>query len=149
MKRSACDEGKQRYLYFVICCGRVNVGLAKNVQKRVSSLQIGNPDEIHLYGYIKGTAADEKRLHAEMREHRTRGEWFRWNAITKGIVDFEVANEIRNRNRGNAGETYNLHDYRDVIRLNKRLEKDILSNIRPFASDSQDPTPSEGDTLSS
>ena len=100
------------------------MGLAKDVARRVSSLQIGNPVEIHLYGFIKGTAADEKRLHREMWEHRIRGEWFEWNTTTKGIVDFEVANEIRNRNRGNAGDIFNLHDYRDVLRLKKSMRKE-------------------------
>lgn len=117
------------YVYFILCNGRLKVGRAKNVSRRVSSLQIGNPVQLHLYAFVKGTQADEKRIHAEMHQHHIRGEWFNWNAATKRIVDFEVAEEIRNRRRGNRGDTYNFHDWNDVLRFRKNFkDKDVIAD---------------------
>lgn len=114
------------FVYFILCNGRLKVGRAKNVHRRVSALQIGNPVQLHLYAFVKGRQADEKRIHAEMRRHHIRGEWFNWNAATKRVVDFEVAEEIRNRRRGSRGDTYNLHEWNDVLRLKKNVSNKPL-----------------------
>jgi hypothetical protein len=59
-------------------CSPVKVGVARDIGRRKSDLQTGNPLELKLLGWI--TAADdfktERDLHRRLATRRGRGEWF-------------------------------------------------------------------------
>jgi hypothetical protein len=59
------------------CC-RIKIGVAKDIEKRRSNLQTGNPSELRLLGWIHSEAAFEleRRLHQHFRATHIRGEWF-------------------------------------------------------------------------
>lgn len=56
--------------------GPVKIGVSGDVEARVRSLQVAHAAELKVIGTRPGTARDEARLHAELAEHRIRGEWF-------------------------------------------------------------------------
>ncbi|HCL66757.1 MAG TPA: hypothetical protein DIC56_18355 [Rhizobium sp.] len=59
-------------------CSPIKVGVAKDIGRRKSDLQTGNPLELKLLGWI--TSADdfktERDLHRRLASRRGRGEWF-------------------------------------------------------------------------
>jgi hypothetical protein len=59
--------------------GPIKIGYGKNVDYRISNLQMGNPVQLRLLG--KALADDalavEELLHDRFREYRIRGEWYR------------------------------------------------------------------------
>jgi hypothetical protein len=66
------------HLYVLQCGTRFKIGVTNNIEKRIASLQTGNPEEIVLL-YIeereKPTKA-EKYLHRCFQKNRLKGEWF-------------------------------------------------------------------------
>lgn len=70
------------YVYFIKCHAEdqpIKIGWsAKKPQMgRLADLQIASPFELEVIAYIRGTVADERRLHKEFIEHHIRGEWFK------------------------------------------------------------------------
>jgi hypothetical protein len=57
--------------------GCVKIGIARNLQSRISCLQIGCPDMLVLLASVSGGAKEEAFLHHHLRRHRVRGEWFK------------------------------------------------------------------------
>ncbi len=57
---------------------RVKIGVAKDIEKRRTNLQTGNPSAIQLLGWINTEAAFdlERQLHRHFETTRVRGEWF-------------------------------------------------------------------------
>lgn len=60
----------------------IKIGVAKDIKKRQSDLQTGNPYPLALMGWIESEDAYrvEKRLHRQFAKHRQAGEWFRLEA---------------------------------------------------------------------
>lgn len=56
----------------------IKIGVAKDIEKRRSNLQTGNPSAIRLLGWIntEETFKLERRLHGYFAATRVRGEWF-------------------------------------------------------------------------
>lgn len=82
-------KGVQGYVYLII---EVNsgggltygkIGYSVNPEKRVTELQTANPRPLALLYKMKGTEADEKRLHRKYRKDNVLQEWFR---ITKPLL---------------------------------------------------------------
>lgn len=82
---SPCTEDKWREaheklgsVYFILDAdnNRVKVGHSRDPWKRLRQLQTGSSAKLKLIGIIAGNAEVEKRLHADLREHRVQGEWF-------------------------------------------------------------------------
>lgn len=70
-------------IYFIVddYDGPIKIGISKNVDKRLSTLQTGNPRELKLMAWIvtQGKSEDhetEQKLHRFFSEYRVRGEWF-------------------------------------------------------------------------
>jgi hypothetical protein len=57
--------------------GCIKIGIASNLQSRISCLQIGCPDMLVLLASVPGGAKEESFLHEHLRRHRVRGEWFK------------------------------------------------------------------------
>lgn len=77
------------FVYFVLdaTAEQIKIGHAKDPHARHRSLQVGNPNEIHLLGWIKQRVpvALERELHERFKAHRVRGEWFE---CSEEIVDY-------------------------------------------------------------
>ena len=71
-------------IYFIRCGkkGPIKIGYAKDVEKRMADLQIGNPYQLFLIAAVpvKSMAHGkqvEKWLHQRFKTQHIRGEWFR------------------------------------------------------------------------
>lgn len=64
-------------VYFIQSGTRVKIGVATNVRDRLSGLQIGSPEPLHVLAVIENAGLSEEReLHAKFARHHIRGEWF-------------------------------------------------------------------------
>lgn len=62
---------------YVAKCGKYHkIGYSKTPERRVESLQTGNPEPVVLVGTIEGTKDTELQLHQQFHAKRVRGEWF-------------------------------------------------------------------------
>lgn len=82
---------------------------------RLSQLQVGSPDPLHVYAtIIHGTPSTEKRIHEALQKYALRGEWFRLppevleNVLSRlvGIPDMK-----RNNGRTIAGKVDGVGTY--------------------------------------
>ena len=58
----------------------VKIGYTKNINKRLSQLQVSSPVKLELLHLIDGSATLEKKLHVLFKDLRTSGEWFKFDA---------------------------------------------------------------------
>jgi len=64
----------------------VKIGIARNVRKRLWSLQTGYPAKLRLLASVAGNETLERRYHAMFADTHVHGEWFRRSAaMTKEI----------------------------------------------------------------
>ena len=71
------------YVYFVLNrdSKAIKIGIAKNIRRRLASLQTSSPAELELIGSIKTTGTQaarklESKLHHQFDLWQIRGEWF-------------------------------------------------------------------------
>lgn len=74
---------------------RQKIGFSKDVQKRLSSIQTGNPEKLFLHHYVEvpkdRVRLLEKKIHTEMSYKRISGEWFNMTPEeAKLFLDFSV-----------------------------------------------------------
>lgn len=74
-------------IYFVQTADNqyIKIGYAGDVQKRLGSLQTGNPNALKLVGTQPGEQATERQLHQRFGRLRAQGEWF---ATTPELVEY-------------------------------------------------------------
>jgi len=67
-------------VYFVgsgkLGAGLIKIGYAEDVAARLSSLQVGSAEPLHLLGDLPGDREAEEWLHNRFGHLRVRGEWF-------------------------------------------------------------------------
>ena len=75
------------YIYFILNCDSqaIKIGIAKNVKRRLKSLQTSSPSELKLLGTIKENNVNKARkleqsLHKRFKKLCIRGEWFKAKA---------------------------------------------------------------------
>jgi hypothetical protein len=80
-------------IYFATCreIGRVKIGRANNVKRRLGELRVSCPLDLTLEAVTDGDEAEEIALHDRFAKDRTRGEWFN---ISPAIEEFIAANRI-------------------------------------------------------
>lgn len=69
----------QGCVYFIGCAtGPIKIGHGRNVEYRLSNLQMGNPNQLTLLTWFPcdNAAQLEAELHERFAAHRLRGEWF-------------------------------------------------------------------------
>ena len=68
-----------RYVYFIQMGpnGPIKIGSAVNVKRRLSVLQVGNPEPLRVIATLFGNVGFEKRLHRQFQIDKIREEWFR------------------------------------------------------------------------
>lgn len=66
------------YVYLIreIATGRMKIGTAQDIAERIKTLQCGNPDELELVAWMRGSFQLERELHQRFNRNRLRGEWF-------------------------------------------------------------------------
>jgi hypothetical protein len=69
-------EGAAVYIVAAQETGRVKIGRAKDVRKRLGALRGSSPVDLDLLGTLPGGAAVEAYLHASFASQRLHGEWF-------------------------------------------------------------------------
>lgn len=85
------DEIKRRkkslFVYVIKCRKYVKIGVADNVQIRVSCLQVGCPYKFKLLHYWRSKDAikEEETIHTLLDEYRVRGEWFKLPEYTLAL----------------------------------------------------------------
>ena len=82
------------YVYFIQAGkkGAIKVGITNNVEKRIETLQIGNPYKLRVLTLIPCESRThafeiERRIHKFFRRQNIRGEWF------TGNIDMAKMNE--------------------------------------------------------
>ena len=101
------------YLYIIKEVGKrppVKVGVSANVEKRLATLQTGNPRKLTLIAKIdmgssKKAYAAEALIHNRFLEQHIHGEWFNYKLRLKRVIKLldqgEVPCVIENRHRRN------------------------------------------------
>jgi hypothetical protein len=70
-------DGQTELLYFAQADdGPVKIGISSKPEKRLNELQVCNAHEVTLLGVFEVPRGHEKFLHAQLSQHRIRGEWF-------------------------------------------------------------------------
>jgi hypothetical protein len=82
----ACRRGG-REVYFVLVDGFVKVGYAKDPKGRAKHMNASSPHDARLLGSIPGDRHVEAYIHAKLKPHRRRGEWFYYNAEVAGLIE--------------------------------------------------------------
>jgi len=68
-------------VYFIRAGDMLKIGVAKNTARRISALQQGAPVKLELvlevqYESCSQARERERAIHADLRDHHARGEWF-------------------------------------------------------------------------
>ena len=79
--------------------GPIKIGVAKDIQRRMSELQTANPYELKLISSIPCKSENdayrlEKKIHSIFKKQNIRGEWFQGNIRMNRIKDFDKEAEI-------------------------------------------------------
>jgi excisionase family DNA binding protein len=64
------------FVYVIKAKNRVKIGYAKDVAKRLATLQTASPHRLVVVVHFPGNIEMERRLHARFAKHRSTGEWF-------------------------------------------------------------------------
>jgi hypothetical protein len=68
---------KGEWVYFLRVGDRIKIGRSTTPGGRISSLKTGLPMKIDAFVVVRGSPADEKRLHVFLNRFRVEGEWFK------------------------------------------------------------------------
>jgi hypothetical protein len=73
------DEDKQGLVYFIknLETQNIKIGFTKDLEARLSCLQVGNDCELKVIHTIEGEEVLEKEYHQKFADYHVRGEWFR------------------------------------------------------------------------
>jgi len=81
-------KNKKTNVYFILDSNNnaVKIGLADDVQKRIGSLQTGNPNKLEIIGVLQNVERQiEKELHQKFICHHILNEWF---TFSKDIEEY-------------------------------------------------------------
>lgn len=69
---------KKSGIYILYSCGYYKIGITSNIQKRINTLQTGNPFLIQLvfFKIVNGANTLENELHKKYKNKNVLGEWF-------------------------------------------------------------------------
>lgn len=77
---SGLPHKRSNYIYIVKCLDYYKVGRTSRMGARMTDFRVNNPLKVELYYYadcgIKSNYILEKELHAQVEEHKHRGEWY-------------------------------------------------------------------------
>ena len=118
------------FVYFVRAGNRgaIKIGVARNVQRRIDTMQTGNAFKLNLLASIKCDNRDhaysmEKRIHSFFARQRIRGEWF------QGNIDFRKIENITDVDTTRSSITRVKSDYVHVKNAKKKRRADRMKSI--------------------
>lgn len=91
------------YVYFIHADDEENltrcaikIGIAQDIQSRISALQIGNHNTIKLWKSLVFPSYDlalyaEKKIHKWLKPYNIRGEWFQCNSIAYDVLNYIIS----------------------------------------------------------
>ena len=96
--------------------GPVKIGWCKDAaEKRISVLQTGCPDELHILYVVEICARNfEGFLHKRFQKHRLRGEWFIYSQEIKDFIAWDVRREK---------EKYRRKKQKQEVRIERKQEE--------------------------
>lgn len=85
------EQPHEGYVYFITSGEATKVGWSLDPERRLRSLQTGNPEPLVLLAKIEGTKKDERRIHKSLRRARLHGlEWFQAGAVLAYLAGRDV-----------------------------------------------------------
>lgn len=73
---------KEKFIYFISSDELTKIGISEDPQKRIKTLQVGNPIKLELMATIgKANRNLESQIHEYFNDERINGEWFRIGLI--------------------------------------------------------------------
>ena len=97
-------KSKLHYVYILECEGYHKIGVAADVNRRVNSMESGNPLQINIIfraGYPSNRISRdiEKSIHKELEEYKHKKEWFILSEeqveYVKGVLRLELLNHLQ------------------------------------------------------
>lgn len=75
-------------VYFVEAVGtnRIKIGITKNINSRLSSLECNSPYKLNLIYAFPGYISKEKEIHKRFEHLRIKGEWFKYTNEVKQYI---------------------------------------------------------------
>ena len=109
------------YLYFIRAGNRgaIKIGIANNIERRVATLQTGNPFKLNVIALIpcdsrQHAAELEKQIHRFFVKQNIRGEWF------QGNIDFRKIHQITDVDQTRSSLTKKKSNYKHVKKKKKK-----------------------------
>jgi len=85
---------KEDHLYLIQSdkTGMIKIGRSKNPQRRLKTLQTGNPNQLRLIYVYEGKGYLESSVHEELDRWRRKGEWFDYQCV--GSIPLYLYDEL-------------------------------------------------------
>lgn len=77
------------YFFKESAMNAIKIGRSQNVRGRFDQIRNGMPQDLEFLGYMDGSAAKEKEIHAKFSHLKLKGEWFQFD---QSIIDFVQSN---------------------------------------------------------
>lgn len=134
LERSLFGMSSPKYLY-IVRSGNINlykIGITKDIDQRLNTLQIGNPEKIHPIAFFCADLSDpfgreifylERFLHKNFENKRIQGEWFKLNL--EEICDICYFLECSDREL----ETWTNEDTKEIKAYEKRFKVPEIESI--------------------
>lgn len=115
--------------------GPIKIGVARNIEKRIEDLQIGNPCELHLLCTMPCDSKNhaffrERQLHKIFSKQRIRGEWFENNIKFKNLSE-NFSDFIHKKFKKKEKHRQWKEDIQEEIEIIENLDLELIQNI-PF-----------------
>jgi len=119
------------YVYFIRAGNRgaIKIGIARNIERRVATLQTGNAFKLNIMALIpcgcrKEAQNLESNIHKFFNRQRIRGEWF------QGNIDFRKIEHIVDIDTTRSSLTKVKSDYKPIKNAKKKRGAARLKNQR-------------------
>lgn len=100
------------YVYFIRAGNRgaIKIGIAKNIERRMATMQTGNAFQLHLLARIPCDNKEqalflESKIHNFFKRQKIRGEWF------QGNIDFRKIGNVEDFDKTKSSPNYSKSDY--------------------------------------
>jgi hypothetical protein len=77
---------RQHYLYFFEASGRIKIGISQNVKRRKGDITRTAGFPVSEIGFIPGSFALERHVHAMLESERLEGEWFKDCDTVRSVI---------------------------------------------------------------
>lgn len=75
-RQTSLGDYNNHIIYFIQAGETIKIGITRNLETRLKSLQVGNAHELIVLKTIDGTKQTEELIHHHFRDYNMNGEWF-------------------------------------------------------------------------